>query len=81
MNLANALRGVCRYREALPVDDRALELNPDDAEMHYNRALTRLVAGDFGARFTAVARSIARANDRRGVLKHYIKKLTELTHV
>ena len=44
-NLANLQQGVGRLEDALALQDRALALDPGNADMHYNRALLLLLMG------------------------------------
>ena len=45
--LGNTLHAMGRLAEALVVHDRAVAVAPGDADCHFNRATTRLAAGDF----------------------------------
>ncbi len=44
---AAALANLGHYQEAIATLDRAIELDPNDAGLHWNRALYRLVQGEF----------------------------------
>lgn len=50
-NLGNALQDQLRLDEARAAQDRAASLAPDDADVHWNRAMTLLLAGDLEAGF------------------------------
>ncbi|HEY4041104.1 MAG TPA: tetratricopeptide repeat-containing glycosyltransferase family protein [Rhodopila sp.] len=46
-SLGNSLHALGRLDEALAVHDRAVAAAPYDPDFHFNRAATRLIAGDF----------------------------------
>ena len=50
-NLCNARQEQRRLDDALAAHDRAVSLAPDNAEIHWNRAMTLLLSGNFGAGF------------------------------
>jgi len=47
VNRGNALQALKRHAEALQSYAQALALEPDDAQAHWNEALTRLALGDY----------------------------------
>jgi Flp pilus assembly protein TadD len=46
-SLGNTLHAMGRLAEALSLHDRAIAAAPEDPDFHYNRAATRLAAGDY----------------------------------
>ena len=46
-NLGNTLRAMGRLPEALAAHDRAVTAAPDETHFRFERAMTRLAAGDF----------------------------------
>ncbi len=50
-NLGNARQDQLRLAEARAAHDRAVALAPDNADTHWNRAMTLLLSGDYAAGF------------------------------
>ena len=50
-NLGNLRQDQRRLKEALAAHDKAVALEPDNAELHWNRAMTRLLSGDLARGF------------------------------